>query len=561
MFILSAQNGPKFDDESYKSQDKITIKGNNLNEIINDFEKNYKNNENCFTINFKYINKEFSILQLVQNQEKLGIKALIKAELPQFLLPEVADNSHIEKQKKQKAEKMKESIMNEFKNRINSFPVEEGNKTEIIRQQSSSFLSCCICENDSTEEDVFVFPCLAIPCNLVPLFENKFHPNSDIEKLNPKYSISIGNHPIHMNCCIDQITKNLIDDYSELEIYTCGIDKGIRNCFVPLFQSPPFKEGGIDDFEIKISSSMQKAIDECIYRAFKYEKDVSNRFLAESYAGIVATLEVRHRSRPECFDSPTVPILLRNYLLTLYHYIHPKLTKKKEKINFNNPTLLLIYSIMGMNSTSEYIQCVQKIARTLKIEYLIEFLRRAAIIDDIAFKALNGKSAKFIDWDEILSFESLIERFDLHLKISKPFELPLFETIQLPKNFFDLYRKPYNYDIVDYSVEKCVDLLTGQVVVFNENQRTESLPSIIEYNKSIYDGGIAMFLCLSGPKSTAILYYSQMKNLEIIQGGVYLDKFGDSDTGFKRGESLTLSEEKLNMALDQLLSGEIPLKY
>lgn len=62
-----------------------------------------------------------------------------------------------------------------------------------------------------------------------------------------------------MNCCIDQITKNLIDDYSELEIYTCGIDKGIRNCFVPLFQSPPFKEGDIDDFEIKISSSMQNA--------------------------------------------------------------------------------------------------------------------------------------------------------------------------------------------------------------------------------------------------------------------------------------------------------------
>ena len=58
-----------------------------------------------------------------------------------------------------------------------------------------------------------------------------------------------------------------------------------------------------------------------------------------------------------------------------------------------------------------------------------------------------------------------------------------------------------------------------------------------------YKKGVSMFLGLIGPKSSAILY---------------LCKFGDSDTGFKRGVRLELSESRLNMALDQLLSGKIP---
>lgn len=57
---------------------------------------------------------------------------------------------------------------------------------------------------------------------------------------------------------------------------------------------------------------------------------------------------------------------------------------------------------------------MKQIAVSLKNgDYLYEFLRRAAIIEDFALKSEKEKSAKkeqkFINWDEILSFENLIE--------------------------------------------------------------------------------------------------------------------------------------------------------
>lgn len=125
-----------------------------------------------------------------------------------------------------------------------------------------------------------------------------------------------------------------------------------------------------------------------------------------------------------------------------------------------------------------------------------------------------------------MNFKNLIKRFDLNIKFSYLIELPLFETISLPKYFFDLFKKPYNYDIIDYSVEKCVDLLTGKISVLNDIGEKTYLPSIKEYNKLTYKEGVSMFLCLTGLKSSAILFI-KYKKMKVFQKGIYLDKFRD----------------------------------
>lgn len=43
------------------------------------------------------------------------------------------------------------------------------------------------------------------------------------------------------------------------------------------------------------------------------------------------------------------------------------------------------------------------------------------------------------------------------------------------------------------------------------------------------------------------------------QDGFYVDQFGDIDQGFKRGAILSLSRDRLESALDKLLSGDVIL--
>lgn len=185
---------------------------------------------------------------------------------------------------------------------------------------------------------------------------------------------------------------------------------------------------------------------------------------------------------------------------------------------------------------------------------LFEFLRRSAIIEEFALKV--NKEKKFVDWDEVLSFESLLLRFEIIDHKAKSFELPLFQTIPLSEKFIELYQPPFNLDIFDYSVIKFVDLLTGQVVVLDQvNKLGSKYPSIFENVQNIYHKGLAMFLCLTGKFSTQLVVHMPNTGNISFNGAFYVDRFGGIDSGFKRGSNLHLSHEILENDLDRLLSG------
>ena len=112
-------------------------------------------------------------------------------------------------------------------------------------------------------------------------------------------------------------------------------------------------------------------------------------------------------------------------------------------------------------------------------------------------------------------------------------------------------------DIFNNSLSKFVDLMTGKVVVFAKNKST--IQDKTDYVMSQYQGGLAMFLGLTGPNASDIIISCQVIGHLFNLDGFYVDQFGDIDRGFNRGAMLSLSKDRLENALDKLLSGDIIL--
>ncbi|KAK8847068.1 hypothetical protein M9Y10_019645 [Tritrichomonas musculus] len=594
MFILSMLNGTQFDEASYNAEKPLTIECSKTIELINELRKSLTSQEmNFSSIKIKFDKDEQfkSILELVKSNMQLGYEAIRKANLPIQLKVNESNDEEIQKQKKEKAGKLKEQIMKEFESKRNIFKAgdptanqgkkisetendeEEENQNEnddnyqnylnsiqISKEKSNNEQSqCCVCQNFEPEE-VIGFPCLSLPCIFPSIIKNKLHNLND--PYETVFSLSICTHPVHFKCCQNLIDTRTHNNQNETlndgRTFNCMIDRGERNCLLPSFSN---KE---ETFSIKPSDNMCEAMKIFMERAFNKNEVNDDYIPLKSFCGIISTIEVRHRSRPECLDGLNVPLLIRNLFLTLYFTYHES-EVDFEKETIDDPLLQLIIKVIKSSSPiSEFKSFVCEISQKLEDDYLYEFLRRSAIVEDFAFKGGKDDSnqEEFIDWDEILSFESLLSRFEITLKKSKIIELPLFETIALAEKFVSLYQQPYNLNIFDSSVTKFVDLLTGQVVIYDPNNKlpeNTEFPKIEDYMKNVYHNGLAMFLGLTGPNASDVIFSCFAINRLFNQKGFYVDKFGDIDRGFKRGVILTLSHDRLENSLDKLLSGDVIL--
>lgn len=320
------------------------------------------------------------------------------------------------------------------------------------------------------------------------------------------------------------------------------------------------------DFGSELSNEMNESIEAFMKNAFNCLDIIKDPIVPiKSYAGQVLILEVRHRSRPECMDNPTVPSLLHNFLLTIYKSLHGKVSIDHD--DFNDPIVKLVIMLINSDSPKEnHKKFVNQIAQSLSDDYLYEFMRRAAIIEDFAFKTQSNNSSdkkgNFIDWAEILSFENLANRYDIY-NFDSSLELPLFEPIPLAERFVSLYHPPYNLDIFDISSSRFVDILTGRIVFFsrdeNEIHDKPEIPHVNRYTQKYYLGGVAMFIGLTGSNTSDIIISCPRIKSIFNLDGFYVDQFGDTDRGFKRGAILSLSKDRLENALDKLLSGDIIL--
>ncbi|KAK8857709.1 hypothetical protein M9Y10_016117 [Tritrichomonas musculus] len=582
MFILCIRNGEKFDLGSYEFANPLTVTTPSIIELIDILKEVLGDNPhfNFLTMRIQFgEEKKMTFIEAVQSKQRLGYDAMERTDLPPVLRPKTAVDDQIQKEKKEKAKNLRKQLMKEFQDQRAQFTIGGGttctndddddddnaenrlrspmsSRREIRSEMSNSAsILCSICQT-RTSDDVLGFPCLSLPCLFPALINNKLHNlGIPINNLESVYSFSICMHHVHFKCFM-----GLHRDKKKKDIFNCMIDRGSRNCLLPLFPTNINKDGESDDFSIQPSETLDLAIKKFMINAF-YGCSLKGNPIApfKSFAGTVMTIEVRHRARPECLDNPTVSALLHNLLLTFYFSLHGCSIGEDIK----DPLVKLVYLIINSSFPKvEFSSFVKQLSHSLKEDYLYEFLRRAAIIEDFAIK--SNTNNKFIDWDEVLSFENLLKRYEIEYNNdTEIIELPIFETIPLAERFVGLYQPPYNLDIFNNSLSKFVDLMTGKVVVFAKDKSTiqgkTDLPYIQDYVLSQYQGGLAMFLGLTGPNASDIIVSCQVVGHLFNLDGFYVDQFGDIDRGFNRGALLSLSKDRLENSLDKLLSGDIIL--
>ena len=91
---------------------------------------------------------------------------------------------------------------------------------------------------------------------------------------------------------------------------------------------------------------MKEIADDFISNAFNLSKCKDDKFPINSFVVIVSLLEVRHRSRPECFDYSNSSLLLHYFLLSLYYKYH----NSQIDIKSNDPLFNLVLLIIKSNS-------------------------------------------------------------------------------------------------------------------------------------------------------------------------------------------------------------------
>lgn len=555
MFVLLMRSGINFSDDSYR-EPNVTFEYSNIEELIAGFHQVLNSsNKNFLTAKVIKQTKAESIISLIQKKKQLGLEAMNKTQIPEFLKPK-EQLEETERIKKAKSQALKQQIMKEFQDKRNQFSqTRQTTQEESAREKVQEPLAplCNICQGNDMSSPIG-YPCLALPCMFPEIINNQLHNlGIPLEKMKPTQSLSICLHQIHYQCF-----QELHEERTRIsQPILCPIDRGHRNCCLPSFPLLPTSQ---DDFTQPPESMMVSILD-FMNMAF----DLSPESALRSYAGLILTFEVRHRSRPDCLDSPTVPILIRNVLLTIYHSGLCRDLSLDEK---SDPLLLLISSIVkSSNPGGAFSSFVKQISKDLNDDYLYEFLRRAALIEEFAIKRVNSEivdnpqKSSLIDWDENLSFNNLLERYQLEIPC-KQIELPPFTTIPLADRFVQLYQPPYNLNIFDNYIVRFIDLLTGKLVIFTRNEASVSpkdrgdLPFLSEYASQTCHNGPVMLLSLTGPNASDIIYACPTINMLVNQPGFYVDQFGDTDQGFKRGTILSLSKDKLENALDKLLSGD-----
>ena len=102
-------------------------------------------------------------------------------------------------------------------------------------------------------------------------------------------------------------------------------------------------------------------------------------------------------------------------------------------------------------------------------------------------------------------------------------------------------------------------MLNGKVCKIPSDENKKGPNKIDDYCKDIYNGGLGMFLILTGPNASNVLFYVANIDKTWYQDSFYADKFGDTDPGFERGVITTLSRDRLENSLDSFLSGDVVL--
>lgn len=438
----------------------------------------------------------------------------------------------------------------------------------------ASTLVCNICNipyeagmPDCKKDDELCYPCLAIN-TIMPSLIGPIHRQPPVKQI----CLRICPHIVHASCC--QLNDK----------FRCPVDRMRRNCLLPRLDHKGYNS--LSSEEVNLIRSFKKNP--------LFFTRTNNQFecLVDSFICSIVIDEVRLRMLPGCLDGSVNYLLLRNLFLMLWHSHHDEqmtLTSDKEAwdpfksliskmIVSNDPKKDFIHSVNSVSANIikasrkqiEHIKSEAKSASSKDGDNLKEslnsclsdcekelflFLRRATLFEKLP---LSDSAPSFIDWDEELSSKSLAQRFffsdTFPITRNPSIQLDMFSIKKLPHEFLDLAKPPFNIPIDDMSSEVALCLLTGKLV--SMERIGSSLNDLAEHLEENCLSNATLLLMVRGKKTSALYLAGKQFNMIRALPGIYVDKFGDEDIGFERGELLFLSEERLERYTDILISGE-----
>ena len=473
------------------------IKAQNIEELIRKIPDNFF--EFLYTPVRYESNRPYSAFELLQQCGRIGHDALSRMNIG-YEAPKVS-HQVLQKEKSNVAT-LKQSIMQDFRARSAAF-------MDAAEVDADVEGSCCICRDHGGEMG---YPVMVFPSSLAKSVSDEFQTKGAV-------GINVCSHVVHFNCV-------------QTCPFRCQIDRKLRNSLLP--QLP----------ERRASKEMMQRIATFTNTAFKSGMDCA----VATFATELGLLELRHRSRPECMDNPSNGILLRNLFHVIWIWYH----QSPAPLNFTDPFGAFVAKlVMSPNPDESFKEFVTLLGEEeMAPEKLYECLRRAALFQHFVLNQYLSDQA-CIDWDELLSFPALLERYDIRAH-ARDIELAPFSLMKLPNSFLLFLMPPYSYDILDTSTGIAVCLLTSTVVCLSGST---DHPNINDHLRQHCNGGAAPFLVLTGEHATSVVIASP--NYGAVQAKpLYVDPCGDPDIGLKLGKILTLNLDRYYQLHDMFLSGD-----
>ena len=404
--------------------------------------------------------------------------------------------------------------------------------------------------------------------------------------------------------------------------FKCPIDRSIKNGFLPCLDGLTKADFFINSETTEINISTLKfevvqSIALFIFNVASHLRRFCNRpfdifvELIKSMSGLISTYEIRLRNLPDCLYSKKTKFLARNlFLTTWYAYrifgkprmlnlsqaihegttiIKPRKIDQKLTIfqNFikkliecddleNNFKSIVDQFVNSPDFNPELIDSNSVNLKRRKKELCL-FLKRVCLAD--YFLLGNEVTSEFLDWDEVLSFTYLFERYNVNFwKITDDeFVFKPFIFIQLPEQILQLSLEPYRFPVE----------LTRDITLFNlldykylikyyndfddvddDNSKIDVPP--IDMSSQLHCFGEQnekyLLLTTKGKKKypSILLYIGKnasklivvYQSYEVALRPFYVDKNGNPDLGYRRNQPLFLKDERLKRSLDAVLSGD-----
>ncbi|OHT09627.1 hypothetical protein TRFO_21436 [Tritrichomonas foetus] len=467
-----------------------------------------------------------TIIDLVLNDTKNGELVLQKCEIVQNSVGKPKSNSL----KKQIASETKKKIMEEFLMKQQSFGNQLGDSNSGQIEESGNLEQICpVCGEVMNDEALYGYPAMICPSFASQIAQTKIDGNSWELKDENKIiqGLTICNHPMHINC-------------RQGNVFGCPMCNLIRTIIIPVIPT-------------KFNEEPNKAVNQAIERFFdeqvlvKETKTASN--IISMLSSYIQLTEIRLRTRPDVLDHIAVKVIIPNVFKTLYFFLKQHTNLIAENMSEADESFILfLYELIQSNDIlNESKEIVRRFAEKETGTRHFEFLRRAAILLHFGLdQSLVDNNTKFIDWDDILSYKSLGNIFEIEISENDAkMELKPFQAPPLADKFICNFQPPYEYNIFDTKNSYWLDMMTGNV--FHAD-------NIFSYIQKYYNIASSMFLILSGQDcSTVVVFCPFLRKLFRVKG-FYVDQFGDEDPQYAKGAVTRLSQDRLEDAIDNYMT-------